>query len=407
MTDDIDEILNLLKNMPPVAKDPTGTSNAIPSAIIEPEVKVTDLDDMIDSISVLNEAKENIPDKPGRDVVANPPVKPVRRNKTTEQNLRKNPSNASEEAKSESKRSSQTTHAELNSLIDELDLQITKNQTAKDSSNAKVVLTDNPLDDMLGELTGDLAARGIHAKSKGECPTCGRAVIGEAIAALGRVWHPEHFVCCVDDKEIGQDPYYTWKDTIYCRSHYEELFTPECQACGKSILENLIQALNKSFHEACFVCASCSSPVLENFHEHEEQPYCPDCYAECVAPKCLSCKNAILNQYIKALDGYWHTECFICQERGCGPFKHGSFFEYNGKPFCERHYLEKKGGACADCRKPINGKCVSALGKRYHPEHFVCNFCKQPLTQGIFKEHNSKPFCHDCHKKVVGSKGFH
>ena len=68
-------------------------------------------------------------------------------------------------------------------------------------------------------------------------------------------------------------------------------------------MENLIQAMNKSFHAHCFVCAACQCPVLDNFHEHEEKPFCPDCYAECVAPKCLSCNNAILNQYIAALDG--------------------------------------------------------------------------------------------------------
>ena len=43
---------------------------------------------------------------------------------------------------------------------------------------------------MLGALTGDLNAKGITAKSKGDCPTCNRPVIGEATAALGKVWHP-------------------------------------------------------------------------------------------------------------------------------------------------------------------------------------------------------------------------
>jgi len=409
MTDDIDEIMMLLNSMPSGVEKENENSVAekvaIQSVPVEPKAhksSANDLDDLIASIATLNqEAKENIPEKAERPLASIPPVKPVRRNKGGDLKARKTSSTAeSEDAKSEARKSSQATHAEIDSLIDELDEQITKNQTNKRiDANVSHKQSDNPLDDMLGELTDDLASRGIHAKSKGECPTCNRAVIGEAIAALGRVWHPEHFVCCVDDKEIGQEPYYTWKDTIYCRSHYEELFSPECAVCGGAILENLIQAMNKSFHAHCFVCASCNCPVLDNFHEHEEKPYCPDCYAECVAPKCLSCNNAILNQYIAALDGYWHPECFICHEPGCGPFLRGSFFEYNGKPYCELCYLAKKGGACAVCQKPINGKCVSALGKRYHPECFVCTFCKQTLTQAIFKEHNQKPFCHVCHKK--------
>jgi len=72
-----------------------------------------------------------------------------------------------------------------------LDAQITINKEAKQKDeNAPKGNSDNPLDDMMELLTGDLNAKGITAKSKGECPTCKRPVIGEAIAALGKVWHP-------------------------------------------------------------------------------------------------------------------------------------------------------------------------------------------------------------------------
>ncbi len=75
--------------------------------------------------------------------------------------IRKTSSTAeSEYAKSEARKSSQATHAEIDSLIDELDEQITKNQTNKRlGTNACHKQSDNPLDDMLGELTDDLASR--------------------------------------------------------------------------------------------------------------------------------------------------------------------------------------------------------------------------------------------------------
>ena len=125
--------------------------------------------------------------------------------------------------------------------------------------------------------------------------------------------------------------------------HYQELFSPECSKCHRPILDNLISAMGRSFHAECFVCFSCSRPVLENFHEHEGNPYCQDCYLKCIAPKCLSCKKPILSNYIAALEGYWHPECFVCQEKGCGPFEQGSFFELDGMPFCEKHFLARKG----------------------------------------------------------------
>jgi len=130
-------------------------------------------------------------------------------------------------------------------------------------------------------------------------------------------------------------------------------------------------------------------------------PYCQECYSECVAPKCVACGLPILSIYTAALGGYWHPKCFVCQEPGCGPFDKAKFFELNGKPYCEKHYLQRIGAACAFCGQPINGKCVSAMGKRFHPQCFKCSLCQNPLTQGIFKEHYEKPYCHPCFQKIA------
>lgn len=49
-----------------------------------------------------------------------------------------------------------------------------------------------------------------------------------------------------------------------------------------------------------------------------------------------------------------------------------------------------------------------AIGKKFHPEHFVCAFCKKNLTSvgatsgaaASFKEHDGKPYCVNCHVKL-------
>ena len=184
---------------------------------------------------------------------------------------------------------------------------------------------------------------GVTPTSKGTCPTCNRPVMGEAVAALGKVWHREHFVCTIDDKEIGSDPYFSWNDQIYCESHYNELFSPQCAKCEKPILENMISAMSKSFHAACFTCHACDRPFTDSFHEHEGKPFCQDCYSKEIAPKCVSCGLPILSIYTAALGGYWHPQCFICHEPGCGPFDKAKFFELSGKPYCEKHYLQRIG----------------------------------------------------------------
>lgn len=86
-------------------------------------------------------------------------------------------------------------------------------------------------------------------------------------------------------------------------------------------------------------------------------------------------------------------ECFT-------PFVNGSFFEHDGQPYCEVHYHERRGSLCSGCQKPITGRCITAMAKKFHPEHFVCAFCLKQLNKGTFKEQNDKPYCQNCFLKL-------
>lgn len=83
-------------------------------------------------------------------------------------------------------------------------------------------------------------------------------------------------------------------------------------------------------------------------------------------------------------------------------FGGGSFYDYEGKPYCEKHYHSQRGSLCASCLKPVLGRCITAIGKRFHPEHFVCAFCMKQLAQGTFKDNGGKPYCLGCHVKLFG-----
>ncbi|KAG8146186.1 hypothetical protein E2320_012560 [Naja naja] len=52
------------------------------------------------------------------------------------------------------------------------------------------------------------------------------------------------------------------------------------------------------------------------------------------------------------------------------------------------------------CQKPITGRCITAMAKKFHPEHFVCAFCLKQLNKGTFKEQNDKPYCQNCFLKL-------
>ncbi|XP_009944861.1 PREDICTED: transforming growth factor beta-1-induced transcript 1 protein-like, partial [Leptosomus discolor] len=113
------------------------------------------------------------------------------------------------------------------------------------------------------------------------------------------------------------------------------------------------------------------------------------------------CGRPILEGYIAALEGLWHPECFVCRE--CfAPFVGGSFFEDGGHPYCERHFHARRGSLCRGCGEPIAGRCVTAMAQRFHPEHFVCAFCLQPLSKGTFQEQEGKPYCQPCFLRLFG-----
>ena len=57
---------------------------------------------------------------------------------------------------------------------------------------------------------------------------------------------------------------------------------------------------------------------------------------------------------------------------------------------------------CAACSQPIYGRCITAMFRKFHPEHFVCSFCLRQLNRGTFKEKGEKPYCHECFNRLFG-----
>ncbi|KAL4660361.1 hypothetical protein GN956_G465 [Arapaima gigas] len=258
----------------------------------------------------------------------------------------------------------------------------------------------NKLDNMLGSLQSDLNRLGVQTLAKGVCGACKKPIAGQVVTAMGRTWHPEHFVCTHCQEEIGSRNFFERDGQPYCEKDYHNLFSPRCFYCNGPILDKVVTALDRTWHPEHFFCAQCGAFFgPEGFHEKDGKAYCRKDYFDMFAPKCGGCARAILENYISALNCLWHPECFVCRE--CfTPFVNGSFFEHDGQPFCEAHYHERRGSLCSGCQKPITGRCITAMGKKFHPEHFVCAFCLKQLNKGTFKEQNDKPYCQSCFLKL-------
>ncbi|XP_014820091.1 PREDICTED: paxillin isoform X2 [Calidris pugnax] len=256
------------------------------------------------------------------------------------------------------------------------------------------------LDTMLGSLQSDLNKLGVATVAKGVCGACKKPIAGQVVTAMGKTWHPEHFVCTHCQEEIGSRNFFERDGQPYCETDYHNLFSPRCYYCNGPILDKVVTALDRTWHPEHFFCAHCGAFFgQEGFHEKDGKAYCRKDYFDMFAPKCGGCSRAILENYISALNNLWHPECFVCRE--CfTPFINGSFFEHGGQPYCEVHYHERRGSLCSGCQKPITGRCITAMGKKFHPEHFVCAFCLKQLNKGTFKEQNDKPYCQNCFLKL-------
>ncbi|XP_049644775.1 paxillin isoform X1 [Suncus etruscus] len=277
---------------------------------------------------------------------------------------------------------------------------MTQGKTGSNSPPGGPPKPGSQLDSMLGSLQSDLNKLGVATVAKGVCGACKKPIAGQVVTAMGKTWHPEHFVCTHCQEEIGSRNFFEREGQPYCEKDYHNLFSPRCYYCNGPILDKVVTALDRTWHPEHFFCAQCGAFFgPEGFHEKDGKAYCRKDYFDMFAPKCGGCTRAILENYISALNTLWHPECFVCRE--CfTPFINGSFFEHDGQPYCEVHYHERRGSLCSGCQKPITGRCITAMAKKFHPEHFVCAFCLKQLNKGTFKEQNDKPYCQNCFVKL-------
>jgi paxillin len=118
---------------------------------------------------------------------------------------------------------------------------------------------------------------------------------------------------------------------------------------------------------------------------------------------CGACSKPIVGQVITALGHTWHPEHFTCshcnQELGTR-----NFFERDGKPFCEQDYHHLFSPRCGYCQGPILDKCISALDKTWHPEHFICADCGKQFGDDGFHEKDDAAYCKDCYFEQFAPK---
>ncbi|CAH0555772.1 unnamed protein product [Brassicogethes aeneus] len=169
-----------------------------------------------------------------------------------------------------------------------------------------------------------------------------------------------------------------------------------CNACDKPIVGQVITALGKTWHPEHFTCAHCSQELgTRNFFERDGKPYCEPDYHNLFSPRCAYCNGPILDKCVTALEKTWHMDHFFCAQ--CGKqFGEEGFHERDGKPFCRDDYFDLYAPKCGSCNRAIMENYISALNSQWHPDCFVCRDCKLPVQGKSFYAVEGKPVCPAC-----------
>ena len=100
---------------------------------------------------------------------------------------------------------------------------------------------------------------------------------------------------------------------------------------------------------------------------------------------------------------------------GCLGDLHEPFEKEDMSEMFRRAFLEKMSGfdetdrrqyKCCVCREMIRGRVITAMAQKFHPECFVCTYCRKEFKDRVFKSDNEgKPYCCVCFEKLLGHFG--
>ena len=133
---------------------------------------------------------------------------------------------------------------------------------------------------------------------------------------------------------------------------------------------------------------------------------------------CRKCGEPLTGQFVRALGGTFHLDCFRCRvheaccvctsafanfitSQDCNQIVASKFFpvdEEDGEgqyPLCETDYFRRLDLICHKCNGALRGSYITALDCKYHIDHFTCSVCPTVFgAQDSYYEHDGQVYCH-------------
>lgn len=111
-------------------------------------------------------------------------------------------------------------------------------------------------------------------------------------------------------------------------------------------------------------------------------------------PICADCNRQIRGPFVSALGKTWCPDHFVCSTASCRKaLIDMGFVEEQGALHCEDCYEKYLAPICGKCDKRVKGDCLNAVGKQFHPECFCCAYCGKVFGSGAFYLEDGLPYC--------------
>uniref|UniRef100_A0A8B9HD54 Actin binding LIM protein 1a n=1 Tax=Astyanax mexicanus TaxID=7994 RepID=A0A8B9HD54_ASTMX len=224
-----------------------------------------------------------------------------------------------------------------------------------------------------------------------QCYKCGEPCKGEVLRVQNKHFHIKCFTCKVCGCDLAQGGFFMKNGDYLCTLDYQRIHGTRCNSCGEFVEGEVVTALGKTYHPACFVCTICKRPFpagdrvtfngKDCLCQYCAEPMSPGPAKGISGPSCAGCGRDIKNgQALLALERQWHLGCFKC--KACGKVLTGEYISKDGAPYCEKDYQIHFGVKCEACHQFITGKVLEAGDKHYHPSCARCSRCNQMFTEG-------------------------
>lgn len=247
------------------------------------------------------------------------------------------------------------------------------------------------------------------------CAKCNKEINSqnELIKVSNKSYHAECLVCesCnqpVNSKKFTLD---SLKRVICDKCKSQNI---RCSKCSKSIdFGTSYKKLgnNQCYHNQCFTCSECSTPISGEFYERNNAFICLKCN-EIEVMKfikiCKVCNSKVTSRYVMYNKEFLHSECFQCSQ--CmKQLSDGVFYEHDKKePVCEdchQEFLKENQKNCVKCKNVISESGIKFLLDYYHVDCFGCSKCLKNLSESIVLANGkNKPFCENCYLAIYGKK---